>query len=170
MRRGSSNDVEFLGETGFEHVAQDEFDLAPQAQFRDPVQSDGNHLLGQVDARHPGPSDLGQMKRGAADAAAHIEHPSALPVAVGTQPPAEVVGGFRPSRADIMFTEKSSRTSGSRCDCIALCCRTWVWEPVPLLAVTLQVHQVKNRDATRLLACRSRPRLRGWEATCAWRV
>src|SRR5208283_1071701 len=32
-----------------------------------------------------------------------------------------------------------------RCDCIVPCCRTWVSERAPVVAVTLQVHQLRKR-------------------------
>ena len=59
------------------------------------LQRDGDHLLGQVDAGDLGPVGLRQVKRGAADAAADVEHADARPERAA-QPPAEVVGGACP--------------------------------------------------------------------------
>ena len=67
------DDVERLGERRLEHVAEQERDRVVHPEPRGLFRGDRDHLLGQVDPRDLGPVGPGQVERGAADAAAHIE-------------------------------------------------------------------------------------------------
>ena len=97
MSNGSGNSV-------FEHVAQQELDRVAHPELSGSLERDGDHLLGQIDAGDLGAIGLGQVERGAADAAAHVEHAHARPQR-RAEPGAQVLGGGGAAGADVVLAE-----------------------------------------------------------------